>query len=525
MAVAFSILKHPHQAYLHYADSLKNSLSNRIASCTGALKQFHASYLTKESLFRKSIVGHMIFGLGFETIGAVAGAAVGGSLLGTAFKRLAPVFAAAGIGGALYSLKGRAALVTMGVLCVPCPMYVLPAAFKLMALWIGGTGAWLGTNVGLVLGGYVGLSLFGSKVTLWDRTDSYRTYAVVMGVSILAGEFFQRAVSAEFPWSLLRFGRPIVQTLVYNVSSICGICGSLFREKRLKQEVVIPLIVKGLCDKYCEKNAQPFTDHLVRMLSSTFGVIPWMEQQIQFFLKLECFQTYCRSTIDRFKGNSHKITAALMRGFGKYMELVKKAKNLEQLKEKIPNKPLFFVNYFCSARTDAMAESILTSIQQAGIDLYGNPIPVDIMKMKPLLSMHIRYFLTYFLCNLDFRVLEESEEQIFISKLIDAFSSVLDQPCFSHLTIDLLGKGIKIAAPRAYFLKKHIGRFIEPPEQTAVLECVIQLPEELGAVSPVHGFGNVGHDYEHIDKEQVLGAVDDYKAVVFGETLATGEES
>lgn len=517
MAVTFSLLGSPHHACLSYANSLKNSLSNRVVSCAGALKQFYGSYLARESPFRKSVIGCMIFGFGFETIGAVAGAAIGGSLIGAACKRLAPVIVAAGIGGALYSLRGRVALVTTAALFVPCAMVALPSAFNLMALWIGGTGAWLGANAGLVLGGYAGLSLFGSKVTLWDRSDSYRTYAVLMGVSIVAGEVFQRALSVEFPWSLLRFGRPIVQTFVYNLSSIFGICGSLFREKRLKQEVVIPLIIKSLCDKYCEKNAQPFTDKLIHMLSSTVGVIPWMEQQIQFFLKLECFQTFCQSTVDKFKGNSHKIAAALMRGFGQYMQLVKEAKNLEQLKEKIPSAPLIFVNTFCCAQTDAMAESILTSIQQTGIDLYGSPIPVDIVKMKPLFSMHIRYFLTYFLWNLDFRVLEECEEQMFISKLVDAFTSVLDQSSSSHKIIGLLGKGVQFAVPRAYFLKKHIGRFIEPPEQTALLECAMRVPADLGDVPPVHVFGRVDlSEYVRVTRESVLEDIDDHKIEITG---------
>lgn len=521
MAVAFYALRHPLQSALFYKESLKNSLSERVASCANALKQFHASYLDGMSPFRKSILGRMAFGLGFETVGALVGASMGGALMGMACKRLAPVLAAAGLGGSLYSLRGKLALVGAASLCVPCALYVLPAAFNLMALWIGESGFWIGANVGMVLGGYAGLHLFGSRIAFWDRTDSCDTYVVGMSKSVLVGEVFQRVIVrstlpiACYPINLCRtLIRQVVQMMAYNSGSVIRICKSLFREKELSHTVIIPLVAKSLCNKYCETNAIPLTQRLVGLLASTIGVVPWVEQKIQFLLNLEFFQKYCQRTIEIFGQNSHKVTAALMRGFIRYVELAQEAESMDHLKEKIPKESLAFINQFCSTHIDSFADSILSSIQEAGENLYGNPIPMDVDTRKPLLSLHMKYFLADFLCHLDFNLLKSEEEQTFILKLTEIFACSFNQPCHSHRMIKVLSQGIQMAVPPVYFWREFIRKYIEQPEERAYVNFEIHLPPGVGEQAPpVHVTPRVDpSQYEQVSQEDALAACDDYKA-------------
>lgn len=174
----------------------------------------------------KSIVGRLALCASAEFAWGVAGSYVGEAalrpigthLLPVAVRCIIPVSAAV----VLYSARSKTAKVALLVLA-GTTLVNHSASLEQLSQWGASAGAWLGKNMGMILGGYAGLIFTQCDVPFWDHAAHCDAYSVGMAKYVVAGQIFDSVVlSSTIPYLGPLFNIPrntiglVVKSAAYN---------------------------------------------------------------------------------------------------------------------------------------------------------------------------------------------------------------------------------------------------------------------------------------------------------------------
>ncbi len=432
---------------------------------------------------RSSILGRIVMGAGAELIGGAIGAYCGGSIVGRGLAELGYHVAPLAGATALYGLLKHPKITKTAILgFVATAGVTVPVAYAALSA-LGSpacicAGTWIGRNVGTILGGYAGLKFTQTSIPFWDRTAWADSYAVGMTKHIVAGEIFNATVASStlpvlcYPLNIIRgICETVVRMLAYNSNPVISAVKTTFRERQLSQEALLPLAVKVLCQKYCEKNAAPITTKLLQIFSRTFNAIPEAANKMESLLRLYAYVP-CEAAINNLGNQSEKVSILLMRSFVGYANCIAKYPEPEgdfdrfkrafKAEFKGATEISQLISPLLQGQIENLAQSILQAIQDSERDLTGHVLTENTDVLKPLLALHIKYFLIYTLLNRDIKPLTVDEEREFFVKLEKAFFSLYDkQPLRS------VEKLTHAALTFFFQFKKWVYPMLAKPEQAA----------------------------------------------------------